>query len=406
MTKLNSLFVANVKTPGRYYDGNGLYLLVQKNTVSGIRKSWVLRFASPITRKRRDLGLGGMTSVGLAEVRKKAVQIRSEIQSGADPLGKSTHHRILIRCDQDTSPEASFEVLARNFHSTHSLTLKNEKYRQQWINNLERYLFRDLGDTSIEQIKASHLATLLQPLAIRIPDTTRKIIGQLDLIFRDCLARDLIAKNEIDKLKLIIKYERKPRKHFLALNWQEAPALYKLVQSTSDLLETTRNAFCFGMLTAGRTSEVMYLKWAEINLDESVWKVPAERMKAGLAHQVHLCKAARALLVKQSLQNQKNEDSDFVFPSNRSRNGCLSDNAFTAVISSIGFDKKTTYHGLCRATFSTWARENNIAEPAVIEACLAHSNGNKVERAYDRSKHLSARENLLEAWAKFLEGTS
>jgi Arm DNA-binding domain len=199
MTKLNSLFVANVKTPGRYYDGNGLYLLVQKNRVNGIRKSWVLRFASPITRRRRDLGLRGTTTIGLAEVRKQAVKIRSEIQSGADPLANSAHHRIHINSHKQNGYETSFEVIARNFHSTHSLTLKNEKYRQQWINNLERCLFKDLGDTSIEQIKANHLATLVQPLAIRIPDTTRKIVGQLDLIFRDCVARDLIEKNAIDK---------------------------------------------------------------------------------------------------------------------------------------------------------------------------------------------------------------
>jgi integrase len=402
VTKLNSLFISNVKTLGRYYDGNGLYLLVQTNAQNRIRKSWMLRFASPITKRRRDHGLGGVSSIRLADVRKLAIELKAQIHSGIDPLTKSTNHRITTCGGRQVRAATTFEIVARNFHATHQLTLKNEKYRQQWIQNLDRYLFRDLGGIPVDQLKANQLAKLLQPLAVRIPDSTRKIIGQLDLIFRDCIARDILDKNEIDKLKLLIKYVRKSRAHFLALDWRQAPSCFDLVRTNDSFSETTKNAFLFGMLTASRTSEVIKMRWSEVSLEESLWRIPGERMKAGLDHEVSLSRLARVLLVNQSLLNQHNEADDLVFPSNRSESGYLSDNVFSAVISRIGLASDTTYHGLCRATFSTWSRENNIAEPPVIEACLAHTNPNMVERAYDRSKHISARAALLSRWAEYL----
>jgi hypothetical protein len=68
----------------------------------------------------------------------------------------------------------------------------------------------------------------------------------------------------------------------------------------------------------------------------------------------------------------------------------------------MGERENTTVHGLCRATFSTWANETAAARPDVIEACLSHLEGNKIRAAYNRAQFMAERRALLEAWAEFL----
>jgi hypothetical protein len=76
--------------------------------------------------------------------------------------------------------------------------------------------------------------------------------------------------------------------------------------------------------------------------------------------------------------------------------------AMLVTLDRLGYRDRTTVHGLARATFSTWANETGAARPDVIEACLAHEEGNRVSAAYNRATFNTERKALLQAWAEYL----
>jgi integrase len=153
------------------------------------------------------------------------------------------------------------------------------------------------------------------------------------------------------------------------------------------------------VLTAARTSEVLLAEWREFDLNAATWTVPAERMKAKEPHTVYL--NGRAVEI---LRGQAGHDATFVFPSAMpGREGKPQSNmAMLAVLDRLGVRDRTTVHGLCRATFSTWANETGSARPDVIEACLAHEAGNRVRAAYNRADFAVERRALLAKWSDFL----
>ena len=126
-------------------------------------------------------------------------------------------------------------------------------------------------------------------------------------------------------------------------------------------------------------------------------------MKKGEPHTVYL--SDRALEV---LKAQAGQDARFVFPTAMpGREGKpMSNMAMLAVLDRLGARDKTTTHGLCRKTFSTWANETGAARPDVIEACLAHKESDKVRRAYNFAQFAKERRELLAAWSEFLSQTS
>jgi integrase len=122
-------------------------------------------------------------------------------------------------------------------------------------------------------------------------------------------------------------------------------------------------------------------------------------MKGGEDHAVYL--PAPAVKLLQQLR-AKRLDAVRVFPSPIKQGQALSNMAMLAVLDRMGLRARTTVHGLCRATFSTWANETAAARPDVIEACLAHSEADKVRAAYNRAHFTQERRQLLSAWSEFL----
>ena len=102
------------------------------------------------------------------------------------------------------------------------------------------------------------------------------------------------------------------------------------------------------------------------------------------------------------LKAQQGLDTELVFPSVMLPGKPMSNMAMLAVLDRMGMRERTTVHGLCRATFSTWANETAAARPDVIEACLAHWEADKVKAAYNRAQFTDERAALMNNWADFL----
>lgn len=181
---------------------------------------------------------------------------------------------------------------------------------------------------------------------------------------------------------------RLQRGHHAALPFDQMPAFWTELESQTSMASRSLR---FTILTACRTSEALLAKWEEIDLERSIWTIPASRMKAGKEHRIPLSKAAKALLVA------LDQTSEYIFPG-RMAEKPLSNMAMDMVVRRMKAD--VTVHGF-RSTFRDWAGEVTDAPREVAEAALAHTVGNSAELAYRRGDALEKRRALMESWATY-----
>ena len=157
---------------------------------------------------------------------------------------------------------------------------------------------------------------------------------------------------------------------------------------------TTKLALEFLILNSSRSGEVRYAKWNEI--DENIWTIPAERMKAKIAHCIPLTERCIETLEE---AKRVSSMSDYIFYGYK-KDKPLSENTFNKLIKELGFDIHT--HGF-RTSFKTWTQEQTNYPREVAEKQLAHSLSDKAEAAYARSELLEKRRSLLKKWTDYLQ---
>ena len=191
----------------------------------------------------------------------------------------------------------------------------------------------------------------------------------------------------------------KVKAHFRALPYQEVQAALSTVEASQASVSAR---FCsrFLALTAARSGEARGANWDEIDLQDGVWRIPSERMKAGVEHRIPLSRQALDLLAEAAALR---DESDLVFPSPLKSGSPMSDMTLTKVLRSTGLAERATVHGF-RSSFKNWALEQTDTSWAVSEAALAHVLGNSTEQAYARSDLFERRRALMQQWADYLTG--
>ena len=149
-----------------------------------------------------------------------------------------------------------------------------------------------------------------------------------------------------------------------------------------------------------RSNEARGARWSEIDLDNREWRIPSQRMKAGIEHRVPLSAEALNVLAE---ARKLNDGSGLCFPSPKRAGYPLSPMSLTMAMRSTGLAKRGTVHGF-RSSFRMWASECTDANRAVMELSLAHRVGSAVEQAYARSDLLAKRRTLMARWAAYLTG--
>lgn len=371
-----------IKSPGRYADGQGLYLLVDH---SGARR-WLLR--TLVSGRRVDMGLGGFPLVGLAEARQRAIHYRGIARGGGDPLAEKR---------KAETPVISFAAAARKVHEERHKAWKNEKHRDQWINTLTKYAFPALGDRRVDQIETPDILQVLSPIWLAKPETARRVKQRIATVMDWAKAAGHRSGENpvagVVKGLPTFKENDRNKKHHAALPYNRVPDFFRKLRD-SRLSEATKLAFEFLVLTAGRTGEVLGAQWDEINVKDAVWTIPAERMKAGIEHRVPLSKRCLEILRRAKLLSA---ESNLIFPG-RSVTEPLSNMVFLMALRRMGFD--VTAHGF-RSAFRVWAAEQTNFPTEVCEAALAHVVEDKVEAAYKRTDLFDKRCKLMDAWAKY-----
>ena len=179
-------------------------------------------------------------------------------------------------------------------------------------------------------------------------------------------------------------------KHHAALDWRHAPAFMAALAKRQGV---DARALAFTILTTARSGEVRGIRWGEVDLADTVWTVPANRIKAAREHRVPLQPAALALL------GEPGQPDELVFPSPVNAGKPLSDATLAAVVKRMGHG--VTVHGF-RSSFRDWAGETTSHPREVIEAALAHKVKDKAEAAYARGDLFQKRRRLMQDWSDYL----
>jgi integrase len=376
---LTAAAIRNAK-PGRYADGNGLYLVVDDSGA----KRWVLR--TVIQRKRCDMGLGGLSLVTLAEAREEAVRLRKIARNGGDPLAERRKER---------NAALTFEQAAIRVHESFVPTFRNAKHAAQWITSLRTYVFPVFGSRQVNSIGSAEVLAALTPIWTGKPETARRVRQRMRAVFDWAKASGhRSGDNPVDGVSKALPKHNAKKGHHAALPYAKVP---EFILSLRDCKAgvAARLAFEFLILTTARTSEVLLAEWKEIDLETRTWTVPPERMKAKEEHRVPL--SPRCIEILKAAEEIR-DGSDYVFPGRPGRP--LSNMVFEMTLRDRMDRDDITPHGF-RSSFRDWAEERGTFKNAVVEAALAHTVRNKVEAAYLRTKLFDQRRPLMEAWAAY-----
>ena len=381
MGKLSDAKVRGLRKPGRFGDGDGLYLVIRP---SGTR-AWVLR--AVVNGKRRDIGLGGYPATGLKDARTKAQEMLSAVADGRDPTASSS------RSSRPTFAEATREVLDMN-----RPRWRSDHHPKVWLQSLERHAMPTIGNMPIDRIERSDVLDVLKPIWTKIPETARRVRQRMRTIFRWAMSHGYIEINPAgEAIDGALPRIPKVKEHLRALPYGEVPEALEVVEGSPASLPS-KLCFRFLVLTAARSGEARGAAWDEIDLDGALWTIPAGRMKGGELHRVPLSRQAFEVLDEaQTLRDR----SGLVFPSPTLAGRELSNMTLTKILRATGYAEKATCHGF-RTSFREWTLERADAPWAVAEAALAHGLGNQVEKSYARSDLLARRRNLMQAWADYI----
>jgi len=386
-------------------DGDGLILRVKPNGAS-----WTLRYTSSSGR-RREFGLGkairdSLEAAGasLKRARQRAEEARTPLDRGLDPVDeKHAKRRKAHEVETQRRAEAKRERItlarvARAYHERVVEPRRTPTHAREWIGSLERHVPAELWHKPIDRIEAPELLDAVAKVTVKYPETGRRVRQRLELVFADAEFHKLCTGNPGRAIREKVREQCGGRRteSYRCLRYRDVPAFVARLRKVDGM---SARALEFGLLTAARTAEIVRARWSEIDLASKTWTLAAGRMKAREAHTVPLSDSAL-----QILEAQRGISVVYVFPSVRNAGAPLSNMAMLECLRRLGVADRTTAHGLCRATFATWAYEAAGAREEVVEACLAHKEADRVKAAYDRSQHHAARRRLLQAWADFLNG--
>jgi integrase len=368
MDRLTALRVSKVSAPGRYSDGDGLYLQISKWHT----KSWVFRFERQ--QRERWMGLGPISVLTLAEAREKVRECHKLLLDGIDPIEARKTKRMTARVE--TARGITFRECAERYVASLEASWKNDKHKAQWRATLETYAYPVIGGLAIADIDTGLVLKVLEPIWGVKPETASRVQQRIRRIIDWAKARGYRAGDNpaawaghLDKL---LPPRRKVRgvNHHPALPYSEIPSFMAELRAREGI---SARALEITALTALRTGEVIGAEWSEFDTRAQLWTVPAERMKGAREHRVPL--SDRALEILSMLPRENGNGHVFI---GARAGSSLSNMAMLELMR--GMQPGYVPHGL-RSTFRDWAAETTSYPNHVVEMALAHVVGDKVEAA-------------------------
>jgi integrase len=379
---INKLSAGHLARRGKFKlgDGGGLWLFSDDKD----NKRWVFRYR--LNGKDREMGLGSVNDISLAEARSMARECRNLKAKGVDPI----NHR-------QQSTELTFKECANRYIQSNKSGWKNPKHVSQWINTLETYADPVIGNMPVSRVDTALVMQILEPIWSEKNETASRLRGRIENVLSWAIvhgyhpgANPALWRGHLDKLLPKPTRVHKVR-HHPAMPYSELPAFMGELGSNNAM---SALALRFAILSAARTGEVIGADWSEINLDDAIWIVPEDRMKAGIEHRIPL--SSQAVDILKETPNRRG----WVFES-ANPGKPISQQAMLMLLRRKR--PGLTVHGF-RSSFRDWCGEQTNYPRELAESALAHRLKDKAEAAYQRGDMLERRRELMQAWADFCLG--
>lgn len=374
--------------PTKLRDGGGLY--VQLNPDGS--RWWRWDYHRPVTGKRNTLSLGTYPEVSLADARGRQAEARRLLASGIDP----GEHRKAAKVAGVEKAANSFEVVTREWLGKQKWV---ESYRCKVVAWMDNDVFPWIGGRPVAELAAPDFLRVARRIEERgAIESAHRIMQNCGQVMRYAVATGRTDRNPVADLRGALAPPME-RHHAAITDPRELGGLLRAIDGYAGDA-STRAALRLAPLVFVRPGELRHAEWSEIDFDAGEWNIPAHKMKMREPHLVPLSSQAVAILRDlQPLTGHR----QYVFPGGRSPKRPLSDNALTAALRRMGFDKETmTAHGF-RATARTLLDEVLGWRPDLIEHQLAHAVRDPNGRAYNRTSHLPERRKMMQAWADYLD---
>lgn len=366
----------------RYSDEKGLYLEV--TPASG--KFWRLKYR--FNGRESTLTIGSYPEITLAQARRARDEARIQLYQNIDP--NAVKNQRLQQIDESIL----FKSLAMEWMEDRKAVIKEATYLRD-LSVFEKDLFPSLGNLPIDQIKGKDVLACAKKIEERgAQEMAKRSIPLTGRIFRFAIHKGIIEHDPTPHLQEALK----PRKvkHMARLDITEFPAfLERMDRYHGNLI--IKSALQLMTLTFVRTAELRLMEWDEIDFENKLWRIPADKMKMALPHIVPLSKQALDIL---ELIRPITGIKQYVFY-NYSTAKPISSNALLCAIRTMGYQGKMTGHGF-RGLASTTLHEQGYMHDA-IEIQLAHTVGNTVSQAYNHAQHMDYRIKMMQEWSDFID---
>ncbi|WP_432256090.1 tyrosine-type recombinase/integrase [Limimaricola sp. AA108-03] len=374
--------------PGKMQDGGGLRL--DKSIDTG---KWVYRYSH--LGRRREMGLGSWPTVSLADARKERDRWAAVLAGGQDPIEERDAQREAELAERSRTDPTFAEMVAIVFEARRA-GLRGDGKRGRWLSPLEGYIIPAIGRIRMSEIRQTDVHRALAPIwrtkhptAIKAVHRTKRVFTEARLMGYEC---DPFA---VDQAKYRLGEVIHKETPIVSTPWQDIPALWERLHKGA----VSDACLRFMLLTLVRLDGCAGARVDEI--EDGIWTVPAERMKGREGRveefRVPLSDAAMAIV----REAEPFADNGLLFPGARG-----------TPISSTALEKRLTHvgeagrpHGF-RSSFRSWVQDTDACSWEVSEKILAHTIGNKVERAYARSDLLERRRPVMQAWADYVTGVT
>ena len=373
--------------PIKLADGRGLYVLVKLNGA----KYWRLKYR--FAGKEKLLALGVFPAVSLAQARLLCAEAKALLAANRDPsLTKQIQKNLLQNKSQDT-----FEAVANEWFAA-KIADKSESYKARTWRILEKDLFPRIGQISAGDLTGQMLLAALRAIEVRTIDIAHRAKQTVSQVMRYAVATGRADRDIAADLTGALK-PRSVKHAATLLDPSEIGQLLRSIDAYSGSL-IVKSALQLSPLLFVRPGELRTMEWKELDWETARWEIPAEKMKMRQPHIVPL--ASQSLDVLRQIHPLTGR-GDYVFPSARKGGRPLSDNGVRTALRSLGYtNEQITPHGF-RAMARTLLDEELKYRVDYIEHQLAHAVKDPLGRAYNRTKHMDERVEMMQSWADYLQ---
>lgn len=390
---LSNTEIKHAKSKEKEYnlsDGEGLSLRV-KPTGS---KTWIFNYYQPYSKSRKNISLGAYPEVSLSQARRQKDEMRKLLTQNIDPK----EHREQQHQEQKEALSNTFEKITAEWLDIKRPSITKGHADSTW-NSMKLHLFPQLGNYPIQKLTAPKVISVLKPLAAKGNfETIRRLCQRINEVMIYAVNIGLIRQNDLAGINKAFSTPKK--QNMTTIRPEELPGLMRSINRAS-IKFVTRCLIEWQLHTLSRPSEAAGARWEEIDFEEKLWVIPAERMKKRRTHSIPLTPQTLAILEELKPISGHRE---YLFPSDRNPRTHINAQTANMAIKRMGYEKKLVAHGL-RALGSTTLNEQGF-DYDLIEAALAHVDKNEVRAAYNRSDYIQRRVPMMEWWSNYIENSS